>query len=473
MIALDEDLARGRGVEEDHPARQDRPVPALAGQELAADDGQGRADRDLERGPRRGPLEPGAGVRVVLVLLGAGDREVLGVEFLAGARRRRGVVGLVLRSVEGDPQTHDRARRLADPAEDVLHGCGAARQVVLVAVGEQPVAYVRERRPAAARHGAGDEHVQGVEVAAQGRGRVAVGVQALRRFRYRCVRQVQGEGVGPFGAAGVEQQDAEPFGRDLGVGDPALHEGGRGRVPGALLQAALDHQRRLVQACGAPPQVVEDLLQLVGFGVEQFGLGVHQLREPRPERVTQPAEDPLRCLGHDGEAHHRAAREGDGQRRVEQRQRRHRRAHEQGDEVDLKADQTQRGAAVAEPAAVDGPEDQDDEEEVTRDDHVVQQRGERHRRERHGQAEGEGDRLAAYVLLPDREGGHHRGHGSGDHVGHIGVERREDGQGERDRADRPQSRHQPQQPRIGCHEPVPRATDSRQPCQRPHSAALS
>lgn len=284
---------------------------------------------------------------------------------------------------------------------------------------------------------------------------------------------MQGEGVGTLGAAGVEQQDAEPFGRDLGVGDPALHEGGRGRVPGAFLQAALDHQRRLVQPCGAPPQVVEDLLQLVRLGVEQFRLRAHQLREPRPERVPQPAEHALRCLRYDGEAHDRAAREGDGQRRVQPWQRRHRRAHEQGDEVDLKADQAQRGAAVPEAAAVDGAEDQGDEEEVTRDDLVVQQRGQRYRRKRHGQAEGEGDGLAAYVLLPDRERGHHRGHGAGDHVRHIGVERRENGQGERDRADRPQSRHQPQQPRIGCHEPVPRASDPRHPCHCPHSAAPS
>ncbi len=471
-VALDDDLARRGGVEEDDPAGQHGPVPALGGQELAADDGERGPHRDLERGPGGGTLEAPAVVLLGL-LRAAGQRDVLGVELLTGAGRGGGVVGFVLGAVQCEPEAQYGACGLTDAAEDVLDGDRGARQVVLVAVAEQPVAYVGDGRARLVGRAPGHQHVQGVQVAAQCDGRGVLGRHlVLRRGGQGGLGQVQGEGVGTLGGARVEQQDAQPFGGDLGVGDAALEQCGGGLVAGAVLQAALDHQGRLVQPGGVPPQVVEDLVQLVGTGVEEFDVGGHQLGDAGPEGAAQPPQDALRCLRYDGEADDGAAREGDDQGQGQVGQGGRADADEQGDEVGLEADQAQGGAAVAEPAAVDGAEDEGHEEGVARDDLAVQQRAEGDRGERRRQAEGEGECLAAYLLLLDGEGGDHRRHGARDQVGDIGAEDGEDDQGERDGRHRPQSRHQSQQSRIGRRESVPHAGQA--PSYHcPHAAVLS
>lgn len=290
----------------------------------------------------------------------------------------------------------------------------------------------------------GDQQEQGIEIPAQGAGRVVLGLGTGRRGRDGGVRQMHGEGVRPLRAAGVEYQHAQPFGGDLGIRDAALHQPRRGRVPRPLLQAALDHQGRLVQPGGVPPQVVEDLVQFVGARVQQLQLGCQQLGQPCPEGRTQTAQGALGCLRDDGEPYDRAAREGDAQGQTQLGEGGDGGVHEQRDEVDLKADQAECGAAVAEPPGVDGTEDQEDEEHITGDDQGVQQRRQRHGGQRDGQAQRKGDRLARHLLLLDREGGDHGRHGARDHQGHVGVERRETDEGEHDRSDRPQPRHQSQ-----------------------------
>lgn len=142
-----------------------------------------------------------------------------------GAGRGGGVVGFVLGAVQREPQAQDGAGGLADAAEHVLDGDRGARQVVLVAVAEQAVAYVGDGRAGVVGGATGDQHVQGVEVAAQGDGRGVLGRHlVLRRGGQRRLGQVQGQGVGALGGARVEQQDAQPLGGDLGVGDAALEQ---------------------------------------------------------------------------------------------------------------------------------------------------------------------------------------------------------------------------------------------------------
>ena len=145
-VALDQDLAGGRGVEEHDPAGQHRPVPALAGEELAADDGQRRPHRDLNGGPGGGPPQSRA-----LVLLRRPPRAAsIATSSASNSSRERVVAGVSSDSScgpsERDPQPQHRAGGLADAAEDVLDGGRGARQVLLVAVAEQPVAHMGQRR---------------------------------------------------------------------------------------------------------------------------------------------------------------------------------------------------------------------------------------------------------------------------------------------------------------------------------------
>lgn len=127
---------------------------------------------------------------------------------------------------------------------------------------------------------------------------------------------------------------------------------------------------------------------------------------------------------------------------------RRRGADEQAEEVDLKTDETECRASFTEPTAVDGAEDERDEEEVARDDLRGQQRTQRRGAESHRQAQGEGDRLVPDERVLDREGRRHRGHRTGDHECHIGAEHRQDRQREADRRDGTQPCGEPQQPRV-------------------------
>lgn len=164
---------------------------------------------------------------------------------------------------------------------------------------------------------AGDEQLEGAHLLAQGADGLVLVAEAAHRRGQRGVRQVQGEGVGVAAAAGVEQQDAEPLGGDLGVHDAALELVGGGRVGGAVLQPGLDHQGALVQPCGVLAQVGDGAVEVVGRGLQHLALGGDELHGAGPERLPQPAQGPLGGLGHERESGQRAARERDGQGEAE------------------------------------------------------------------------------------------------------------------------------------------------------------
>ena len=469
-VALDQDLPERGGVDEDDPAGQDRPVPALRGQELAADDGQRRAQRHLEGGAGGRPVQPGRLLLGLLVGLRlAGHRDVLGLQLLTGAGRLGGVVGLVLRPVERQAQTEHRAGRLADGAEALLHGQGGARQVLVLAVGQQPVAQYGDRGAAVVR-GPGHQHLEGPQVGAEPAGHVVPRGPALRGGgQRRRVRQVQGEGVGAVVGVGLEQQHAEALGGDLRVGDAALQQGRGGRVAGAVVQPVLDHQGALVEPSGAAPQFVDepfDALRVVL--ADQLGLRLDHLGEPGAEGAAQPHQGALRRGAHQGQADRGGAAERHRDRRVQQRERPRRGVHEHRDEEHLEADQAEAGAPVAEPADVDGPEDHRDEHRVLEHPVRRQQRAQGHGHQRHGKPEREGDRLVARLGVADGEGGGHARDGPGDQQLHRHLEGGQHGEGGDDRGDRPQSGHQADQPRVRSHEPVPYAghgADPRLRCQ--------
>lgn len=345
-------------------------------------------------------------------------------------------------------------------------------KLVLVPVTEQPVAQVSDRCAPVARRGPVHQEMQRLEIPAQGDGRVVLGRPPVPGERHGRVRQMEGEGVRTLGAPGVEQQHAEPLRGDLGVRDAALQQCRLVRVLCAFLKTALDHESGFVQPSGASPHVVEHLLQLLGFGVEQFDLQGDELGDSRPEGIAQSCKDATRCLRDDGEPDHGTAAEPDEQSKKERRQGGRRGTDEQGEEVDLKADEAECRASFAEPPAVHGAEDERHEEEVAHDDLRGQQRAQCRGGQCHRQAQGEGDRLVAYERVLDREGRRHRRHGTGDHVRDIGAEQRQDHQGESDRSDGPQPGGEPQQPRVGRREPIPQHGPAPPP-HCPHPALSS
>ncbi len=231
---------------------------------------------------------------------------------------------------------------------------------------------------------------------------------------------MQRQGVRPLRTARGQQQQSQPLGGDLGVRDAPLHQPRRGRVGGALLQTGLDHQRRLVQPRGAVPYVLQGLVDVVRPGVQQVELGLDQLRQAGPEGLPQPLQNARRRRRDDREPHHGTAAEGHGDGRAQPRQRRQGGPDEQGHEIHLERDQPQRVAPVPEAAPVDGAEDQHHEEGVTDDDPRRQQGAQRHRGQRHGQPQGEGDRLGTALLLPDGERGRHRRHRARHQMGDVG-----------------------------------------------------
>lgn len=271
----------------------------------------------------------------------------------------------------------------------------------------------------------------------------------------RCPGQMQGQGVRPLRTARRQQHQPQPLGGDLRVGDPALHQPGHRLVRGALLQPPLDHHGRLVQPRGALAGVLQRPVHLVRSGVQQLELGVDELRQPGPERLPQPFQDPRRGLRHQREPRDGTADERQGDHPAEPGQVLGGDPDEQGQEVDLEADQPQGGAPVAEPAAVHRAEDEHDEEDVTGHLPGGEQRRHRHRGERHREPQRQGDRLPGPLLLADREGGDHRRDGPGDQMLDVRAQQREHGQRQRDRGHRPQPRRQPQQPRVGRGDPVP------------------
>ncbi len=324
---------------------------------------------------------------------------------------------------------------------------------------------MRQRRAARLRGRAQHQDAQRRQVAAQPlrgltrRGRMTDG-------RSGRARQMQGQRVRPLGAARGQQQQAEAFGGDLGVGDAPLHQAGRGRVGRALLQPGLDQQGRLVQPRGAVAQPLQRLVDGVGTGVQQLDLRRDELRQPGAERLPQQPQDARGRRRDHPEAHHRAGGERHGDGGPQPRQPRHLRADEQRHEVDLEADQSERGAPVAEAADEDRAEDQDDEEGVTDHDPRGEQRAQRDRGQRDGQAERQRDGLRPRLLLPDGEGRDHRRHGARHQMLDVHAERGEHAERQRDGADRPQTRRQPQQPRVGGGDAVP------QPCPRRTSRCL-
>ena len=257
-------------------------------------------DGDLHRGPGGGPVAarcsscvPSSSAPPIAASSASSSSRERAV---SGSRRTRPAAR------RAPSAAQHRARRLADAPEDVLHGRRRLRQVLLLPVAEQPVAHLRpapvpvptRRRAAAPAAAAPADRGAGCAVASSRAG--------SRRGRgQRRARQVQGQGVGPLGAAGGEQQQPQPLGGDLGVGDPALHQ----RAPSprrASPPPAGPGSSWPSRAAGRCPRarLPRAFSDLVRAGVEQVQLGVQQLGQPRPERLPQPLQDALgRRLRHE------------------------------------------------------------------------------------------------------------------------------------------------------------------------------